>query len=103
MRLVAAYKIAFPNLFVALSKAPEERFYDAKRVFGPNGEEILPKVLDWLRSIETARMPRIPASTDAMPVAAVHAVQRAADVRNAALQKDGVVKEVNIKIPSSAL
>ena len=82
VRLVAAYKNAFPNLFAALSKAPDERFYDSKKVFGPKGDEMCAKVLEWLKGVETAAMPRLPQTTDAMPVAAVHAVQRAADVRS---------------------
>lgn len=103
VRLVAAYKNAFPHLFASLAKAPDERFYDAKRVFGAKGEEMLPKVLSWLKSTETASMPRIPDSTDAMPVAAVHAVQRAADVRTATLEKDEAVKDSNVRVPASAL
>ena len=103
VRLVAAYKNAFPHLFAAISKAPDERFYDAKKVFGPKGEELCAKVLEWLKSTETATMPRLPHTTDAMPVAAVHAVQRAADVRSATLEKDAAVKESNVKVPPSAL
>ena len=103
VRLVAAYKNAFPHLFAAIAKAPEERFYDAKRVFGPKGEQMCAKVLEWLKATETAAMPRFPHTTDAMPVAAVHAVQRAADVRSSTLEKDGVVKESNVKVPPSAL
>lgn len=103
VRLVAAYKRAFPNLFTSISRAPGERFYDAKKVFGPKGDEICAKILDWLKSTETATMPRLPHTTEAMPVAAVHAVQRAADVRSSALEKDGTVKESNVKVPPSAL
>ena len=103
VRLVAAYKNAFPRLFAAISAAPEERVYDAKRVFGQKGEEMCKKVLDWLKNTETAAMPRLPDTTDAMPVAAVHAVQRAADVRSSNLTKDGVVKESNVKVPPTAL
>mmetsp|Transcript_9545 Transcript_9545/g.21532 ORF Transcript_9545/g.21532 Transcript_9545/m.21532 type:complete len:1579 (+) Transcript_9545:123-4859(+) len=103
VRLVAAYKNAFPHLFAALSKAPEERSYDAKRVFGPKGEVMCAKVLEWLKSTETAAMPRLPHNTDAMPAAAVHAVQRAADVRSSTLETNGAVKESNVKVPPSAL
>ncbi|KAL7542662.1 hypothetical protein ACHAXR_012108 [Thalassiosira sp. AJA248-18] len=103
VRLIAAYKNAFPHLFAALSKAPEERSYDAKRVFGPKGDGMCAKVLEWLKGNETAAMPRLPHTTDAMPVAAVHAVQRAADVRSSTLEKDGAVKESNVKVPPSAL
>jgi len=103
VRLVAAYKNAFPNLFAAIAKAPEERFYDAKRVFGRKGDEMCREVLEWLKSNETAAMPRLPHTTDAMPVAAVHAVQRAADVRTSTLEKDCAVKESNVKVPPPAL
>ncbi len=103
VRLVAAYKNAFPNLFAVMSKAPNERFYDAKKVFGPKGDEICAKVLEWLKGVETASMPRLPHTTDAMPVAAVHAVQRAADVRFSTLEKDDAVKESNVKVPPAAL
>jgi hypothetical protein len=101
IRLVAAYKSAFPNLFAALAKAPDERFYDAMKVFGPKGEEMCGKVLDWIKAAETSAMPRLPPTTEAMPVAAVHAVQRAADVRTSTIEKD--ITESNVKIPSAAL
>ena len=101
VRLVAAYKSAFPNLFASLAKAPDERFYDAKKVFGPRGEEMCGKVLDWIKAAETSAMPRLPPSTEAMPVAAVHAVQRAADVRTSTIEKD--ITESNVKIPPAAL
>ena len=103
VRLVAAYKNTFPQLFAAISREPEERSYDAKRVFGPKGGAMCAKVLEWLKSSETADMPRLPHSTEAMPVAAVHAVQRAADVRSSTLAKDGAGKESNVKIPPFAL
>lgn len=103
VRLVAAYKNAFPRLFAAISKAPDERFYDSKRVLGPNGEATCAEVLKWLKEAETASIPRMPYTTEAMPVPAVHAVQRAADVRTANLEKDCAVKESNVKVPASAL
>jgi hypothetical protein len=84
-----------------LAKAPDERFYDAKKVFGPRGEEMCGKVLDWIKAAETSAMPRLPPSTEAMPVAAVHAVQRAADVRTSTIEKD--ITESNVKIPPAAL
>ena len=103
VRLVAAYKNSFPRLFAAISKAPDEKFYDSKRVFGPKGEEVCAQVLEWLKGIETASIPRMPHTTEAMPVPAVHAVQRAADVRTANVEKDGASKESNVKVPASAL
>ena len=104
IRLIAAYRQKFPLLFAGLTKAPNERFYKAKSLLGPKGDELLPKIREWLNNIETAKIPRTPCSTEAMPYSAVSAVQRAADVRTAAREKeDGAAKETNIKIPSSAL
>mmetsp|Transcript_26308 Transcript_26308/g.77783 ORF Transcript_26308/g.77783 Transcript_26308/m.77783 type:complete len:1519 (-) Transcript_26308:88-4644(-) len=103
VRLVAAYKQKFPQLFAALAKNVNERKYNAKRVLGPKGNELLPKIREWLNNVETAKIPRLPCTTQAMPFAAISAVQRAADIRIAAREKEGPLKEVNIKIPSSAL
>jgi len=103
IRLIAAYRQKFPMLFAGLAKAPNERFYNAKNLLGPKGDEMLPKIREWLNNVETAKIPRTPCSTEAMPYSAVSAVQRAADVRTAAREKDGSAKQVNIKIPSSAL
>lgn len=104
IRLVAAYKQQFPQLFAALNKYPNERFYDAKKMFGPEGESTIPKqIREWLDNIETAKLPRLPSATKAMPASAIVAVQRAADVRVANLQQEGPPKEINIKVPPVAL
>lgn len=103
VRLVASYKNAFPRLFSAITKDPDAKFYDSKKVFGPKGEEVCSTVLEWLKGIETATIPRLPSTTEAMPIPAVHAVQRAADVRTANLEKDSAVKESNVKVPASAI
>jgi len=103
VRLVAAYKQKFPQLFAALAKKVNERRYDAKNLFGPKGAELLPKIREWLNNVETAKIPRMPCSTEAMPYSAISAVQRAADIRVAARENEGPLKEVNIKIPPSAL
>lgn len=102
IRLVTAYRQAFPNLFTALSKNPNERSYEAN-ILGPDGDKELKRIREWLNNIETAKMPRTPCSTEAMPFNAIAAVQRAADVRNAVLEQKGELKHVNIKVPSSAL
>lgn len=102
IRLVAAYKQAFPKLFAAICRKPNERAYDA-RVLGADGDNQLKKIREWLNNVETAKMPRTPCSTEAMPFAAVAAVQRASDVRRAAQEEKGEVKQINIKIPPSAL
>jgi len=103
VRLVAAYRQKFPQLFAALCKNPRERFYEAKQVFGPNGEAMLPKVRNWLNDIETAKIPRMPSTTEAMPLTAVAAVERAADVRLTVIDKQGQTKELNIRVPPAAL
>ena len=104
IRLVAAYREAFPELFVALNKASaNERNYDARSMMGSKGVELLPKVLQWLKSIETATLPRVPTSSISMPKNAVLAIQRAAEVRNSALIQKKSIKEVNLKLPASAL
>jgi len=64
------YCLKYPQLFLALSKYPNEKKYDAIPFFGPNGKEMLLKVRDWLE---------VPTTTYAMPLAAIAAVQRAAD------------------------
>lgn len=104
IRLVAAYKQRFPLLFAAISNGKKvgERSYEASDL-GPNGEEELKKIREWLNNVETAKLPRTPCSTVAMPVSAVAAVQRAADVRVASLEQNTDTKELNVKIPASAL
>lgn len=101
VRLVAAFRQKFPGFFSAISKYPREFNYDAS-ILGPDGKAMLPKIREWLNNIETAKMPRCPCSTEAMPLSAVAAVQRAADVRVAA-HTDEMGKESNIKVPPSAL
>jgi 5'-3' exoribonuclease 1 len=102
IRLVAAFKQEFPKLFAAISKKPNERSYEAK-ILGPDGDKELKKIREWLDNVETAKMPRTPCSTEAMPVNAVAAIQRAADVRIAAQEEKGDLKEINVKVPSAAL
>ena len=102
IRLVAAYKQQFPKLFAAISKSPNERSYDAT-ILGPSGDQELKKIREWLNSVETASIPRTPCTTEAMPAQAITAVQRAADVRCAAQEESGELKEVNVKVPASAI
>ncbi len=102
IRLIAAFKQQFPKVFQVISKNPNERSYEA-RALGPNGTEELKKIREWLNSIETAKIPRTPCTTESMPTAAVTSVQRAADVRTAAQEQQGNPKEINIKIPPSAM
>eukprot|EP00592_Proboscia_alata_P001747 CAMPEP_0194376264 /NCGR_PEP_ID=MMETSP0174-20130528/24692_1 /TAXON_ID=216777 /ORGANISM="Proboscia alata, Strain PI-D3" /LENGTH=1518 /DNA_ID=CAMNT_0039156847 /DNA_START=16 /DNA_END=4572 /DNA_ORIENTATION=- len=104
IRLVAAYRQQFPSLFSAINRDTTNKgFYNAKHLFGPNGNEMLPKVRKWLNSIETAKLPRIPATTIAMPLSAIAAIQRAAEVRAAKLAESGSGAESNIRVPPSAL
>eukprot|EP00980_Cylindrotheca_fusiformis_P026541 scaffold16396_cov140-Cylindrotheca_fusiformis.AAC.2 len=103
IRLVNEYRQKFPQLFTALTRMPNERKYDAAKVFGPNGADWLPVIREWLNTIESAKLPRTPISTDTMSLEAVVAVEKAADVRNLAIKKKGFPKESLIKIPGSAL
>ena len=103
IRLVETYRQQFPQLFAALKKNPNEKRYDAKAVFGPNGEAWLPVVREWLDKHESARLPRSPVTSNAMSYEAVAAVQKAADVRTLALKKRGFPKESLIKIPGNAM
>lgn len=103
VRLVATYKKKFPQLFAELAKNPNEKKYDATKVFGPNGEAWLPVVREWLNNHESAKMPRTPTSTEAMSAEAVAAVEKAASVRTLALKEHGYPKESLIKVPGSAL
>lgn len=103
IRLIESYRQKFPQLFAALKKMPDEKKYDAQKVFGPNGESWLPLIRSWLDNHETAKIPRSPVTTDSMSYEAIAAVQKAADVRSLALKKAGYPKELLIKIPGNAL
>jgi 5'-3' exoribonuclease 1 len=103
VRLVEAYRQKFPQLFIEIKKSPNEKKYDANKVFGPNGEAWLPVIREWLDKHESAKLPRSPVTSESMSYDAVAAVQKAADVRSLALKKRGFPKESLIKIPGSAL
>ena len=103
IRLVNEYRQKFPQLFTALVRMPNEKKYDATKVFGPNGADWLPLIREWLNNVESAKLPRTPISTDTMSREAVVAVERASDVRNLAVKKKGFPVESLIKIPGSAL
>lgn len=101
LKLVASFRQQFPTLFSAITKNPNERNYSAS-ILGKDGAQKIASIRKWLDSIETAKMPRNPCSTESMPAPAVAAVQRAADVRVAEQQKSEL-KESNVKVPPSAL
>jgi 5'-3' exoribonuclease 1 len=103
IRLVNEYRQKFPQLFKAIIRMPNEKKYDATKVFGPNGADWLAVVREWLNNVESAKLPRSPVSTDTMSQEAVVAVEKAANVRNLAVKKKGFPKESLIKIPGSAL
>ncbi len=103
IRLVNEYRQKFPQLFTSLIRMPNEKKYDATKVFGPNGSDWLPVVREWLNNVESAKLPRTPISTDTMSKEAVVAVEKAANVRNLAIHKKGFPKESLVKIPGSAL
>jgi hypothetical protein len=103
IRLIDLYRQTFPQLFSALKRMPDEKRYDANKVFGPNGKDWLPLIRMWLDNHETAKIPRTPISTESMSYEAISAVQKAAGVRALALKKAGYPKESLIKIPGNAL
>jgi len=103
IRLIEEYKRKFPQLFSMIQKNPNEKRYDANKVFGPNGEAWLPVIREWLNNHESARLPRSPVTTNSMSYEAIGAVQKAADVRSLALKKSGYPKESLVKVPGSAL
>jgi 5'-3' exoribonuclease 1 len=104
IRLVSEYRKTFPQLFDALSRKPNERFYNAIDFFGEAGPGLLQRIRTWLDTAETAKMPRSPVITEAMPFEAIQAVQKAADIRILALKKaGGKPHESLVKVPPSAL
>mmetsp|Transcript_27864 Transcript_27864/g.31298 ORF Transcript_27864/g.31298 Transcript_27864/m.31298 type:complete len:1593 (+) Transcript_27864:158-4936(+) len=103
IRLINEYRQRFPQLFSALAILPSEKKYNANKVFGANGVELLPKIREWLNNVDSAKLPRTPISTETMTPEAVITVEKATDVRNLALKKKGFPKESLIKIPGSAL
>lgn len=103
MRIVSLYRQKFPQLFAALSKHPNERKYDATRMFGRQGPELLKQIREWLNNIESAKLPRSPVTTEALPVEAIQAMQKAADVRTAALKSGEAPGESLVKVPAAAL
>jgi 5'-3' exoribonuclease 1 len=103
IKLVSLYKQKFPQLFQSLSQQTREKKHTAIGLFGANGEKMLPKIREWLNGVETAKLPRSPLSTQALPKEAIAAVEKAADARSAILRKGGGPEESLVKIPASAL
>lgn len=103
IRLIDEYRKKFPQLFMGISKNPNEKKYCATSIFGPKGEAWLPVIREWLNNHETAKLPRSPITTESMSYEAVAEIERAADVRTLALKKKGYPKESLIKIPGTAL
>jgi len=103
IKLVSLYKQKFPRLFQSLASQVREKKHTAIDLFGADGEKMLPKVREWLNGVETAKLPRSPLSTEALPKEAVLAVERAADARVTILRKGGGPEVSLIKIPASAL
>lgn len=103
VKLVNEYRQKFPQLFSGIMKNTNEKRYDANAIFGNNGEAWLPIIRDWLDKHESAKIPRLPVTTESMPREAVAKVEKYAAIRNLALHKKGYPKESLIKIPGSAL
>jgi 5'-3' exoribonuclease 1 len=103
VRLVDTYRKKFPRLFSEIIKNPNEKTYDANKVFGPNGEKWLPVVRAWLNADKSAKLPRTPVTTESMSYEAVRAVETAAGDRARILKERGYPKRSLIKIPGSAI
>jgi hypothetical protein len=83
-------------------KDPHARFYSVDSLFGMSkNEETLKAAKGWLDRVETAKLSRVPAMTNAMGKDAVLAVERAAEVRSAAVADK--IKTVGLKVPVGAL
>ena len=104
IRLIASYKAKFPKMFEGLQRFPTERFYNVDQLFGTNnkGEDTLKTVLEWLSACETAKMPRVISTTSAIGRDAVLAIERASEVRSAAV-KAAEPKFVGLKVPPTAI
>ena len=104
VKLIASYKARFPSLVSGLCKDPQARFYDVSQLFGPTnkGEETLKIVKEWVDTCETAKMPRVISTTSALGRDAVLAIERASEVRSAAV-REMEPKKVGVKVPVSAL
>ncbi|GMH92275.1 hypothetical protein TL16_g12296 [Triparma laevis f. inornata] len=104
VKLIASYKARFPSLVAGLCKDPQARFYDVSQLFGANhkGEETLKIVKEWVDTCETSKMPRVISTTSALGRDAVLAIERASEVRSAAV-KEMEPKKVGVKVPVSAL
>ena len=101
IRLVSSYMVKYPHMFEELKKRPNERFYDAKTLFpgSGNAEQKLVDCKKWVDQVETAKIPRVVATTAAMGRDAVLALERAAEVRSFALKAQGAGKEKGLKVP----
>ena len=76
IRLIAAYKLAWPQLIAAFDALPrDERTLDASRTIGAAAGLMLPKVLVWLSQLPTTKIPRVPMSSMVMSPAAVKAIE----------------------------
>jgi len=100
--LVKEYRKKYPELFSYLNKNPDAKKYDATEVFGAKWEPKLPEIRLWLDSVESAKLPRSPASSVILSKSAVSIIERASSLRQAALDK-ATVPESLLKIPGSAL
>ena len=76
IRLLAAYKLAWPQLVAAFDAlSQDERTLDASRTIGAAAGLMLPKVLVWLSQLPTTKIPRVPLSSAVMSPAAVKAIE----------------------------
>ena len=79
--VLAEYKSRFPKLFKSLSQMPFKGKYTPEELLGPNGKLVVDEVMRWMQEQTFFGLPRTPFSTTSMSMDAIHAVERAADVR----------------------
>ncbi len=81
--LIALYKAQFPGLFSKLESLPHASKYSAQALFGENHQRTVNAINDLLQSQPFYSMPRTPLTSVSLSKDAVHAMERAADVRTA--------------------
>jgi 5'-3' exoribonuclease 1 len=97
--LIVEYQDRFPVLFNNLLRLPQgSPRYSVTELFGTQGsEKNLEEVMEWMKSRPYFNMPRTPLTTISMSKDAMHAVERAVDVRNSYLANAGPPRKVIVK------
>ncbi|CAM9919012.1 unnamed protein product, partial [Ectocarpus sp. 12 AP-2014] len=97
IKLITRYARAFPQLFHGLARHGGERFFEAEMLLGKGGKSKMEEISKWLSELETAGLQRVPLTTRALSREAVKAVERGADVRQAVLVKNAMIKKTLLK------